>query len=475
LLQLSPSLRWSILAAVLIGVLISLGKNASWLVRPMYDYLPLFNKFRAHSSMLSVLPVFLIISSFLGLQQALTNEHKGKVIKDLMIATGIVGGFSLIMGLIGSGLFSFLSAGDARYPAQIQAIFIEQRQDFLRADAFRAFLLVLVTSGLIWATVKDYIKSKWMVFAGLGLLIVLDIYAVNRRYLDIDNYKVEREYEGQFNPRPVDNQIFQLEPKGRGYYRVLDLSINTFNDARTSFHHNTIGGYYAAKLQRFQDISDYHISQNNQAVLNMLNTKYVINQQGQLQQNPAAFGNAWFVKDLVKVTSAREEIDQLNTIDPATTAIIKQDEFPEVSTGDGSGTIEMIDYAPNRLVYQTNSNAAQLAVFSEVWYGPDKGWTLTIDGEKSAILRANYILRAAEIPAGSHELIFEFKPNIPTIYSGLSLIASWFLMLSLIGFVAYRAYQWFQKEQAEAATVVAKKPAVKKKPINKKGPAKKKK
>lgn len=480
LFQLKPTLRWSILAAVLFGVFISLGKNASWLVRPLYDYLPLFNKFRAHSSMSSVLPVLMVITAFIGLQKALTNDNKQKVIKDLFMATGIVGGFCLLMGLIGSSLFSFLSEADARYPAQIQGVFIEQRQAFLRADAFRSFALVLLGAGLIWASTKNYIKQSWMAIAGLGLLVLLDMYSVNRRYLDIDNYQAEREYEGLFAPRSVDQQIFQLEPNGRGYYRVLDLSINTFNDARTSVHHNTIGGYYAAKLQRYQDMIDYHISQNNQAVLNMLNTKYIITQQQQLQPNPGALGNAWFVSNLQTVQTAREEIDQVNGLDPGTTAIIKADEFQEqlagFSVGDGNGSITLTDYAPNRLVYQSSTNAAQLAVFSEVWYGPDKGWTLTIDGEKADILRANYILRAAKVPAGNHELVFEFKPKVPAVFSILSLVCSWLLLLALLGFVAYHAYQWSQREpEPIVSAATPKKATVKKKTTKKKTTPKKKK
>ncbi|GAB5552433.1 MAG: YfhO family protein [Saprospiraceae bacterium] len=479
LFQLSPAMRWSVLGAIFLGVLISLGKNASWLVRLMYDYLPLFNKFRAHSSMLSVLPVFMVITSFYGLHQALINENKKKVVKDIFMATGIVGGFCLLMGLIGSSLYSFLSEGDSRYPAQIQAIFIEQRQAFLRADAFRSFLLVLLGGGLIWASAKNYIKQTWVAIAGIGILVLFDMYSVNRRYLDADNYQVERNYEGLFNPRPVDQQIFQQEPKGRGYYRVLDLSINTFNDARTSVHHNTIGGYYAAKLQRFADIIDYHISQNNQAVLNMLNTKYIITQQQQLQANPGALGNAWFVNNIKTVQTAREEIDQLNGLNPGTTAIIKADEFQEqlagFSAGDGSGSIELIDYAPNRLVYQANTSADQLAVFSEVWYGPNKGWTLTIDGEPTDILRANYILRAAKVPAGNHELVFEFKPNIPVLFSGLSVISSWLLLLAFLGLCIYRGYQWLQEPEPAPISKASTKPKVKKKAIKKKQAPKKKK
>lgn len=449
LFVLPDSLRWASLAALIFGILLSMGRNAEWLVRPLFDHLPLYDKFRTPSSLLSVFPALLVIPAMLGLQDLLTGKNKTELQKKVLIATGIVGGFCLLFALIGSGLYSFLGNRDTSYQAQIQQIFIDQRQAFLQNDALRSFGLILVTAGLLYVYLRGMLKTRFAVYAGIGLLVVFDLFSVGRWYLDEDNYVSKREYDQLFEPRPVDEQIFSQEPKGRGYYRVFDLSINTFNDASTSMHHNTIGGYYAAKLQRIQDLIEYHISRNNQAVLNMLNAKYIINQQQQLQLNPAALGNAWFVDSLVYVTTPRAEIDQLSNIDPGNTAVILKEEFASTlegfQVGNGQGSIELTDYTPDRLVYQSSSNSEQLAVFSEVWYGPNKGWKITVDGEEVPMLRANYILRAAIIPAGRHEIVFTYQPQLPAAYSAMSLIGSLILMLGFLGYGGYRLYRWSQQ------------------------------
>lgn len=475
LFVLPNSFRWAALAAVVFGILLSMGRNAEWIVRPLFEHLPLYDKFRTPSSLLSVFPALLVIPVMLGLQDLLAGKNKAALQKKVLIATGVVGGFCLIFALIGSGLYSFLGQRDTSYQAQIQQIFIDQRQAFLKNDALRSLGLILVSAGLIYAYLRDWLKTRYAVFAGMGLLVIVDLFSVGRWYLDKDNYVSKREYDQLFEPRPVDQQIFSQEPKGRGYYRVLDLSINTFNDASTSMHHNTIGGYYAAKLQRIQDLIEYHISQNNQGVLNMLNTKYIITQQQQLQVNSGALGNAWFVNDVVYVNTPREEIDQLNSIDPGNTAVILKDEFATAlegfQAGDGQGSIELTQYTPDRLVYTSNSNSEQLAVFSEVWYGPDKGWTVTVDGEEIPMLRANYILRSAIIPAGQHEVVFEYQPQLPGAYSAMSLIGSLILMLGFFGYGGYRLYQWSQEPLPESEPAPAKK--VSKKKGTKKGKKKK--
>jgi len=461
LFVLPNSLRWASLIAVFFGILLSMGRNAEWIVRPLFDHLPLYDKFRTPSSLLSVFPALLVIPAMLGLQDLLTGKNKAEMQKKVLIAAGIVGGFCLLFALIGSGLYSFLGDRDTGYQAQIQQIFIDQRQSFLKNDALRSFGLILVSAGLLYLYLRDTLKTRYVVFAGIGLLVVIDLFSVGRWYLDKDNYVSKREYDQLFEPRPVDQQIFSQEPKGRGYYRVFDLSINTFNDASTSMHHNTIGGYYAAKLQRIQDLIEYHISQNNQAVLNMLNAKYIITQQQQVQVNSDALGNAWFVNDVVYVETPREEIDQLNSIDPGNTAVMLKDEFSDVlegfQVGNGQGSIELTQYTPDRLVYTSNSNSEQLAVFSEVWYGPDKGWTVTVDGEEIPMLRANYILRSAIIPAGQHEVVFEYKPQLPGTYTAMSLVSSLILMLGFFGYGGYRLYQWAQQPAPAPKEVPSKK------------------
>jgi len=254
---------------------------------------------------------------------------------------------------------------------------------------------------------------------------LLDLWTLDRRYLDDDNFVERRAYDSNFTPRAVDQTIFSREPNGRGYYRVLDFSINTFNSAQTSYHHNTIGGYHAAKLQRYQDLIDYHISQGNQQVLNMLNSKYIIDQNQRLQVNNQALGNAWFINQLIEVNSPLEEIESLSDINTATQAVVLQSDFADqlagIQPGDGSGTISLVNYAVDELTYEYQTNSKQIAVFSEIWY---PGWQIYIDGEPVEMFRVNYVLRALAVPAGQHTIKFVFQPRAP---------GKWLTLLSSLG------------------------------------------
>jgi hypothetical protein len=350
-------------------------------------------------------------------------------------------------------MFSFLNEAEQAYGPQIQQIFISQRKDMLQADALRSFAFIALSFAALFIYLKDYIKRKEIFFLVLGLILMLDLLPIDRRYLDASDFVSANNYEQNFTPRPVDQQIFQQEPRGRGYYRVLDLSVNTFNSAQPSNFHNTIGGYFPAKLQRYQDIIDFHIAKNNQRVLDMLNTRYIINQQQQLQVNQNALGNAWFVNDLLRVETPYEEINALNTVDPGNTAVFLAEDFPaladQVRPGNGNGTITLAAYEPGNLVYESNTDQAQLAVFSEVWYG--KGWTMKIDGEKTDFFRLNYILRGAMIPAGSHQITFEFNPPLPSSMKVFTIVSSWLLFLAFLGMLGYLGWQFWQNRQAMQA------------------------
>jgi uncharacterized membrane protein YfhO len=306
----------------------------------------------------------------------------------------------------------------------------------------RSLTVLLDSAGFHWLYLNEKISTQIILLTGLGLVVTLDHWTVDRRYLDKDSFESKDDYLKNLAARPVDQQIKQMEPKGRGYYRVLDLSINTFNSASTSYHHNTIGGYHPAKLQRYQDIIDRYISQGNAEILNMLNTKYIITEEGKLQLNSEAYGNGWFVNDVIFVNSPDEEITRLGAIKTRNQAVVLQNEFAEqlegFKPGNGIGTIELVEYEPSNLVYSVSSDEDQLAVFSEVWYGPDKGWKVTIDGQPTEMIRANYLLRALRVPSGQHEVIFTFEPN----RSGavLTNISSILLLLGLVagGFFLYQ-------------------------------------
>jgi hypothetical protein len=428
--------KWWLLLGTLLLFLLSLGKHFKGLNRFLFEYMPLYSKFRAPSSILSIAPALMVPLGLLGLHQIASGKASHKeALRALYIAGGTLAAIAAVFWLIGPSLFEFSNLGDARY---VQAGFdagaiLEDRQAMMRRDALRALALVLLGSALIWAFIQQK-ASRAILLGGLGILLLFDVFTVGRRYLTEENFTAKRQVERPFPMRPVDEQILRDKTPN---YRVLDLSINTFNSAQASFYHKTIGGYHAAKLQRYQDIIDRHISRNNQRVLNMLNTRYIISGQPgqeQVQANPDALGNAWFVDDIRPVQTPNEEINALNEIDPARTAVVRTPEFGEYVQGFDprpNGKIELTEYAPNHLKYQSNSSSEQLAVFSEIWYGPGKGWQAYLDGEPVDHIRVNYILRAMRVPAGQHEIEFVFAPRSFVLGRTLSWISSSLLLLAL--------------------------------------------
>lgn len=433
--------KWWLGLATLLMVLISMGKNFEILNRILFEYFPLYNNFRAHNSVMAVAAVFLPILGALGVQRVLDKDiDKKEFQKGLYWSAGITGGLCLFFALFGGSFFDFSAAVDAQYQQAASAL-VADRKDLMQSDSFRSFLIIAISAGLVWAYFNNKVKST-VLFAGLGLLFTIDLTLVGKRYLDSDSFVTERQYQQNFAPRQVDEQIMQ-DPDL--YYRVLDLSINTFNSAQASYFHKTIGGYHAAKLQRYQDMIDYHISKGNQQVLNMLNTKYIINQEEQVQRNPGAMGNGWFVSNIKMVENANQEIEALSNFDPATTAVVHKDfqEFVAGLNGSGQGTITLTDYAPNELNYSVNAESQQLAVFSEIWYGPDKGWKAYIDGEETEPIRVNYCLRGLVIPSGQHTVVFEFQPESFKKGETISYISSSLLLLAFLGMIGFKGYQWF--------------------------------
>lgn len=398
--------------AFFIIFLLSLGENATFINKLLYNYAPLFDKFRAPSSASSILPAIILIAVGLGLKKLIDTKNSTIYLKKAIISASILSGILLIIYLFGGSMFSFLSERELSYQFQIQEAFAETRKIMQKQDALRSLFFVLATFGVVFSFIKGYLKNVPVLAILLAVLFTLDMLQVDRRYINKESYVKTDLYNQQFNMRPVDQQIKQLEPNGRGYYRLFDLSVNVFNDAKPSYYHNLIGGYDPTKLQRYQDIIDYHISKNNMQVLNMLNAKYFITNDGKLQTNTQANGNAWFVDSLVYVNSALDEINGLNNINTKKVAIINSTDFGnDIKVGNSEGEIKLTKYAPNSLEYSSNSNSNQLAVFSEVWYGGEHQWKAKIDGKDAKIIRVNYILRAIEIPEGNHSITMEFKPK----------------------------------------------------------------
>ena len=429
--------------AIIIVLLVSMGSNAEWFNRLLFDHLPVFNKFRAPSSSLTVLPLLIVFPAMLGLHEFLTDTKSKKVLlKNLYIATGITAGLCLFFYLFGSSIFSFTSASDANYQATVVDIFKHTRVELMKADAMRSAIFILIAAGLIWAFIQEKIKSSSLVLMLIIALSLFDLWSVNKRYLDADNYASKNKFNDNFTPTPEMQSILNNEPTGRQGYRLLNLSTSTFNDAATSYHFNSVGGYSAIKLRRYQDLIDYHIGKGNMQVLNMLNTKYFINQQGQVQTNPGALGNAWLVDELVRVTTPNEEIEALNTIQTANQAVILEEEFKDALAGksrsfNSEGTVSLSYYEPGKMHYASNISDDGFVVFSEIWYGPDKGWDVTIDGVEAEMLRVNYVLRGLYVPKGQHEIKFVFNPKLKFAFVSLG-----FSALIILSILALFYFKW---------------------------------
>ncbi|MEM6320342.1 MAG: YfhO family protein [Bacteroidota bacterium] len=454
--------KWWLVGAVILTFMLALGKNLDFFNQPMFNNLPLLSKFRAPSSILGLTSLFFTILGTLGLHEVvkMPAKRKKELLKPLYIATGVVGGICLLFGVLGGSLFDFAGVSDAQYQQagyDVGAI-VADRKALLRNDSFRSLAFILAAAGLIWAYVNDKLKSLYLILA-VGVLTVLDLWMVGQRYLKAADFVTPNQVQANFQPRAVDTQILNIE-KSRGDYRVFDMSIDVFQSASTSYFHNTVGGYHPAKLQRYQDMIDYYIGQGNQGVLNMLNTKYFITQQGQLQQNPNAYGTAWFVESIKKADSPQAEIDAVGTTDLQNEAIVLDSEFNSyIGSFDPqkNGTIALTDYKPNHLTYNTNASSEQLAVFSEVWYGPDKGWDAYIDGQPADFVRANYILRAMKIPSGQHKVEFKFQPQSFIVGDTISMASSCLILLLLFGLLGKMGFDYYKElEQMEPEVVVKK-------------------
>jgi hypothetical protein len=435
--------KWWLLAGVLFTFLFSLGKHAEGFNRLVFDYLPLMNKFRSPNSITAVTPLLMLFLGFAALRNVFNGVYEAERIKkSLLYAAGSLGGLALLFGLAGSALFDFAGPGDERLSQMgfpMNAVY-EDRKSLLQSDAFRSVALIALAAGLVYFYVQGKVAS-WMAIGGLLVLGVMDLWTIDRRYLSSEDFKTAREYQAYYTPRPADELILKdVDP----HYRVMDVTANTFNSSFASYFHKSIGGYHAAKLQRYQDIIDRHISKNNMKVLNMLNTKYFIvpgeaeGEEATVQVNMEALGNAWFVKTLQQVSTPDEEIDYLGReeFDPVQVAVVHQ-EFADYTgaTTDfsGEGSIKLTSYKPNALEYASESGEDQFVVFSEIWYGPNKGWQAYVDGQPAEHIRVNYVLRGLKLPAGKHKVEFRFEPQSHATGEKVSLAGSLLVMLLIIG------------------------------------------
>jgi len=434
LLFVKSEMRVWILLATIMSIMLAWGKNFMPLTDLFLDYFPGYNKFRAVSMILVIAEFTLPLLGFVALNKFLTTDSDNKK-KPLQLAFYIVGGLTLVFALIPTLFFDFVGGQDANLAKNgwpIDALQAD-RAGLLSADAWRSFTFITLTFGTMWMFLKNKISSKYVILI-VGVLVLADMWTVNKRYLNDDNFARKSKVQVPYQATAADQQILRdTDPN----FRVFNQSVSTFNDASTSYFHKSIGGYHGAKLKRYQELIENHISKGNMAVLNMLNTKYFITPKGQAQQNPGAMGNAWFVNEINIVANADAEIAALDGFKPSNTAIVDTRFSEQIIDGldNIASSIVLTEYKPNYLKYNSNSINDGIAIFSEIYY--DKGWNAYVNGELKPHFRANYVLRGMKIPAGNHVVEFKFEPAVYHVSEQIALASS-VLLLLLLAFVSVK-------------------------------------
>ena len=440
---LSPRQKTWLILGTVFSLMLAWGSNFSSFNYLMYDVFPGYNKFRAVSMAITIALITMPFLGALGLEKLFSTGLNPKTQKQLLIAFGATGGLSLLL-VIFAGMFSYEGAVDGQLPEWLISAIRADRQSLLRGDALRSFLLIAVSGGVIFLMLKE--KLTTILGAGLlTLFMFFDHFVVDKRYLNSTNF-TKNANRTFFAANNADKKIKKDQNTGR----VLNL-LNPWNEARTSYHHQSIGGYHGAKLKRTQELIDYCLgNQVNEVIntlrgqstdfssltiVNMLNTTHFSfgEEAANVVPNGNAFGNAWLVSSVQQVNNADEEIAATCNLQSQNTAIIDVSKFAINSTSYSTdGSISLTEYLPNQLTYEVNVSGEQaLAVFSEIYYA--KGWTATIDGQEADILRANYVLRALEISSGKHTVTFTFKPDAYYIGSKVATASSIVLLLIVFG------------------------------------------
>ncbi|WP_460219034.1 YfhO family protein [Psychroserpens sp. MEBiC05023] len=440
-------LKWWLVGGTLLSLLLSYGKNLSFLTDFFIDYVPLYDKFRAVSSIQVILELCIPVLAIFGLVKLFNDfekdEHKLKALK---LSAAITGGLAILL-LVFKGSFDFVGANDGYFRnayGEYGQGFIDaiksDRKTFYTHDTLRTLILVLLSAGTIFMFLKKKL-SEAVVIGIFTTLILFDLVGVDRRYVNTDNFVSAIKVQKPFQANAADKQILQDD----GHFRVWDISTEGSRaPSKAAYFHNSLNGYHAAKLKRFDELYDFHISRNNMNVINMLNTKYIIaEEQGQVFPfvNEDANGNAWFVSRLKKAESANEAITSLDSLNTKKEAIfermvklngvVSKQPFSTQYKVDSTASIALEVYKPNYLKYKSTNDNSGFAVFSEMYYG--NGWVATIDGIEVPIQRVNYALRGLQIPAGNHEIIFSFEPKVVQTGSTIALGSTIIFVLLLLG------------------------------------------
>ena len=464
--------KFWILGASVLTIMLAWGSNFLIVSDLFIDFVPLYNKFRAPSSILVVVELLFPLIAIVGLysffnNKNLTTEYKQKI---LMYAGGGALAFLLLMLVFGKSLLGFYTETEKRYlPPYLLDYLIDERYEMFREDSIKAIFYVGAVLGVLFLTMKQKLTQNIALII-IGAVSFFDLWSVNKRYLNNDNF-VDKEFVQEPFVTEISDYLIEkagdntevqrllaqaemnktlsiLTEKDKGHYRIFNSITSPFNETTTSYFKSSVGGYHAVKLRRYDDLINEYFSETDNKktlnILNMLNTKYIL--LGSLQEpraeiNPNANGNAWFVSDVQFVKTPNEEIKAVGEIDNKKTAVVSVEDQKYFEgknlQSDSTAVIELKNYQPNQLEFKTQSKTPQLAVFSEIYY--PKGWKILLDGKEVPYIKANYLLRAVFVPAGNHEVRMVFEPEVIEKGKVISMSAfGIFLLLSVGGFLKFR-------------------------------------
>lgn len=436
MLIVEDKIKWYILAAVMLSMMLSWGKNFMGLTSFFMDNVPGYNKFRAVSMILVIAQLLIPLLGAIALNEVVKNPDLLKTKrKQFYIALSGTAGLSLLFYAMPTMFQEFFKMNEyndltqqlikANFPETDRALFLNglesARIAIFKADAMRTFLFIATAGAVMYIYSLGKLNKNFMLGI-LGVLVLVDLWTVDKRFLNNENFVPKSQMDVPFEPTQADLDILKDNDPD---FRVANFTVSIFNDASTSYFHKSIGGYHGAKMKRYQELFDAQISKNNMEVLNMLNTKYfIVNAPSgsqdpnapkvpMAQRNPMACGNAWFVKEVKVVANADEELKSLDKFNAKQICFVDKNFESQIgnfkSIIDSSATINLTSYQPNELHYKSNSQSDQIAVFSEIYYA--KGWKAFIDGKASDHFRCDYVLRGMKVPAGSHEITFKFEPD----------------------------------------------------------------
>lgn len=487
--------KWALLVATLFSILLSWGSNFMWLTELFAKYFPMYTKFRAVESILVVAEITIPLLGFLAIKEIMDQKtantyDKKKMLRNIYISAGVTAGLCVI-ALFASFFMNFSWGRDeaifAQWPEWLSSAVVAERAAIYRASAIRSFAFVVLGALIVWLYASEKLKFGYFV-AILGVLVLVDMWTIDRKFFNEDNFVSAKQDKGYFAEQPWETEILNREgEKGDPHfptnnsYRIYNLTNpqGPFNDSRTSYRFKSIGGYHAAKLRRYQDLIDAHISKETNPmiqsmrtmdgqkyflplsdtttypVLNMLNMKYAVvgNEQPMVVENPNAFGNAWFVDSVKLANNPNEESDALNQINLRNTLVtdVKFKDFvKDFQPGhDSAATIKLTKYAPDYVEYDYSAKEKGTVVFSEVYY--PYGWKAYIDGKPADHFRANYTLRAMNVPAGQHHIRFEFRPDTVEKWGKVSVACKYLIYLTILGIAGFGIFQMVRRRKVTKA------------------------